>query len=334
MTISVIIPIYNSEQYLYPCLKSVQNQSFNDFEVIMVDDGSEDRSPVIAEDFSLIDSRFILLKKGNGGASSARNYGLNHSQGEFIVFIDSDDYAHPQLLQNLYDEIINSEVDLVIESREQLHQGNVLITQRIIDREYRVPEEMCDFFRDVNVPNYSAPHAKIFRRSILVDNLISFDERLYVAEDFDFLLKYLNSSKSFKTSSAIGYRYIERSGSLSTSFKGIDKEINNFFIITERIRSFIEMFPGKEVADRCEKVLVLLIHRSIWSLSRKRCRKASAFLSQFPSSAFVLFQKWDNPTTIITRIVHTLFLKKRMRLLALTMSILRVMNSMRHVSIR
>ncbi|MFW5510256.1 MAG: glycosyltransferase family 2 protein, partial [Prevotella sp.] len=89
--ISIIIPIYNVEKYLRQCLDSVVNQTYQDWEAILVDDGSSDSSPAICDEYAKKDSRFKVLHQANGGVSSARNIGLNKSHGEWLIFLDADD---------------------------------------------------------------------------------------------------------------------------------------------------------------------------------------------------------------------------------------------------
>ncbi len=99
--VSVIIPVYNAAGYLKDCLDSLQNQSFTDFEALLIDDGSTDHSRDILERYARLDSRFIVLRQPNGGASRARNTGLERAQGEYICFTDADDLLHPQYLETL-----------------------------------------------------------------------------------------------------------------------------------------------------------------------------------------------------------------------------------------
>lgn len=101
--ISVIIPIYNVQNYLERCLDSIKQQTYKDFEVIMVDDGSSDESGVIAKSYSISDSRFKYYFKQNGGLSSARNYGIEQSSGDYIVFVDSDDFVDIDYISYLVD---------------------------------------------------------------------------------------------------------------------------------------------------------------------------------------------------------------------------------------
>jgi len=110
---SVIIPIYNVEPYLLKCLESIANQSFKDFEVILVDDGSTDSSASIAKQFSEEHQSFYLLKKRNGGLASARNYGFHRAKGDYILYIDSDDFIDRILLEEAYKILRKSKFDFL-----------------------------------------------------------------------------------------------------------------------------------------------------------------------------------------------------------------------------
>ena len=112
--ISVIVPVYNVEKYLSKCLESVLNQTFKDFELIIVNDGSTDNSQGIIDKYSSIDSRVISLLKKNGGQGSARNYGLQYANGEFITFIDSDDWVELTMFEEMYNFAIKNNSDVVV----------------------------------------------------------------------------------------------------------------------------------------------------------------------------------------------------------------------------
>ena len=102
--ISIIIPVYNTEKYLRRCIESVLSQSFTDFELILVDDGSKDSSPQICDEYASQDKRVRVIHKVNGGVSAARNDGLDIAKGEYVTFIDSDDWVEREYLQSLYDK--------------------------------------------------------------------------------------------------------------------------------------------------------------------------------------------------------------------------------------
>lgn len=109
--ISVIVPVYNVEEYLSICIESILNQTFTDFELLLIDDGSTDNSGKICDLYAEKDSRCIVIHQTNKGVSEARNIGLDNAKGEYISFIDSDDYIHPQMFEILYNEIRKGNFD-------------------------------------------------------------------------------------------------------------------------------------------------------------------------------------------------------------------------------
>lgn len=112
--ISVIVPVYNVEKYLERCVKSIAAQTYKDLEILLIDDGSTDKSGKMCDDFQQTDSRIKAFHKQNGGLSDARNYGIEHSAGEFISFVDSDDYIDEKMLETLHRLITENDADLAV----------------------------------------------------------------------------------------------------------------------------------------------------------------------------------------------------------------------------
>lgn len=112
--ISVIVPVYNTEKYLHRCIDSILAQTFTDFELLLVDDGSTDRSGAICDEYAQKDNRVRVFHKENGGVSSARNMGLDNARGEYVMFLDSDDYMFPEMCYILVDTIKKEKSDMVI----------------------------------------------------------------------------------------------------------------------------------------------------------------------------------------------------------------------------
>ena len=110
--ISVIVPVYNVENYIVECISSIINQTYKNIEIIVVNDGTKDSS--IEKLTSINDNRIVIYTKENGGLSSARNYGLNFAHGKYVIFIDSDDYLDVHMLEVLYTNLINSNSDISI----------------------------------------------------------------------------------------------------------------------------------------------------------------------------------------------------------------------------
>ena len=112
MKISVIVPVYNVEKYLTKCVDSIMNQTYKDLEIILVDDGSTDNSGKICDEYVKKDKRFKVIHKKNGGLSDARNVGIKNSTGEYLSFIDSDDYIDNDMIECLYNACIKNNADI------------------------------------------------------------------------------------------------------------------------------------------------------------------------------------------------------------------------------
>ena len=111
--ISVIVPVYGVENYIKKCIDSLVNQTFKDFEILVVNDGTKDKSiDIIKENFN--DKRIKILDKKNGGLSDARNYALPYAKGEYVLYVDSDDYVHPEILEKMYNRAIKDKADIVL----------------------------------------------------------------------------------------------------------------------------------------------------------------------------------------------------------------------------
>lgn len=189
--ISIIVPIYNSEQTITRCIDSILSQHYRDFELILVNDGSIDNSLSICKEFAGKDNRIVVLNKENGGVSSARNAGLDVANGEWISFVDSDDYIGPDFFPTVYD----GSVDLYIQHRLPVGAiyGNI---EEQIPSQVVAESNIVDFFSRYSSHGIlRVPWAKIFKRSIIEENGLRFDLRFKVGEDTLFDQEYYGSVK-------------------------------------------------------------------------------------------------------------------------------------------
>ena len=220
--LSIIIPIYNAEKYLERCLDSVLNQSFQDYELLLIDDGSTDRSAEICDSYAKHDERIKVFHKENGGVSSARNMGLDNATGEWIYFVDADDEVLAGGMQNLVDGI-RDDADIIMGGLEKCDDvGNVL---------YEIEEGQTFLSKkDGLLINYGASNKcignwgwmtiRLFRNKIIQDNGIRFDEDICYNEDELFVVRYLCASNggTHNVNKKV-YRYYESSTSVMESTK-------------------------------------------------------------------------------------------------------------------
>ena len=221
--ISVIVPVYNAENFLYDCLHSIQNQSFSDFEVILVDDGSSDNSADICREFSQKDSRFKFYSNPNMGVSKTRNFALDRAQGTYLAFVDSDDWIHPDFLKLLYSAAESNDSDIVFcslyfwypESHILQKKGNVENNTFLAGEFYSVIFSLKDGEKRGATYGYIAN--KFFNFSKIKN--IRFDENSSAGEDEKFIYKCIEYVQKITYINQPLYFYRQRESSLVRSPK-------------------------------------------------------------------------------------------------------------------
>ena len=218
--ISIIVPVYNTEKFLQACLDSIVAQTFTDFEAILVDDGSTDGSGRICDEYAAKDNRFIVIHKKNEGVSVARNKGVSLAKGDFVSFIDSDDYIHPQMIDILYNEINKGDfsISMCLEQNVEEYDSYGCIhtltdyTTKIIDENeliYGITHEGKDKKHFVHCLG------KLYRKAIIGDLL--FDESISLSEDllYNFEL-FLKGISVVRILTPLYFRTLLRGNSLSS----------------------------------------------------------------------------------------------------------------------
>lgn len=228
--LSIIVPIYNVEKYLDRCMVSLLNQTLKDIEIIMVDDGSPDNCPKMCDEYAKNDNRVKVVHKKNGGLGFARNSGLEIAKGEYIAFVDSDDYVDLNMYEKLYKTAKEYNNEAVFCGFKKEFSPNRFIECKECDTytEYssdKMNELVLDFIaapphcKSEYIHDMSVWHS-IYKRSIIEDNNIRFiSERDYASEDIPFQIDFLKCCKKIGFIPNIFYVYCYNGGSLTKSFK-------------------------------------------------------------------------------------------------------------------
>lgn len=202
--ISIIVPIYNSEKPLNRCVDSILSQTFLDWELLLIDDGSIDRSGEHCDEYAAKDQRIKVFHKENGGVSSARNVGLDHAKGEWITFCDSDDFVSPNWLKN-YIGHISEKTDLICQGFQYSKTFNIENERCFgITYEGSVKDGVSLLFEN-NILGYL--WVKLFKRSIIESYKLRFDTRYNYQEDQEFCFRYFCYIKTIVCIKNIGYYY-------------------------------------------------------------------------------------------------------------------------------
>lgn len=216
--ISVLIPVYNTEPFLRDCLNSVINQTYTNFEVILVDDGSTDQSGAICDEYALKDNRFKVIHQENQGVAIARIVGFDNSRGEFISFIDSDDYVSPDFLEQLSKPIINEGADIVCCDMYRIINQTKVQWGKIVSGVFR-GESLRDFISNRFLFNKQTKNygihpgltTKMVRRSLVKDALL-LGKGLRNCEDSIGVLQMLTRCQCFVVLPSKLYNYVKHDG--------------------------------------------------------------------------------------------------------------------------
>lgn len=219
---SIILPVYNVQDYLDRCVKSVQNQSFQDFEMILVDDGSTDGSGGLCDTLARQYDNISVLHKPNGGLASARNAGLAAAKGKYIWWVDSDDWIESGALETLYRVTADREPELVKFNYNRVEQQTVAVHTNAAPGSYT--EEKIEQLRDLAFRSAGkyvlSACTHIYSRQFLEKNGLQFvSERLVGSEDYLFNLQVLLYLKQAQVITEVFYNYEQRMGSLTQKYK-------------------------------------------------------------------------------------------------------------------
>jgi len=217
MLFSIIVPVYKVEKYLSQCIESILIQSFDDFELILVDDGSPDRCPQICDDYAKQDKRIRVIHKLNGGSSSARNSGFKEAHGDYIIYLDSDDFFMDNKSLDWISEQARSNADIIMYKTAECNDDGSCITYPVMDLNIRQDEYSVQQMLNKTVLGeefQASAWSKAVKRQFLADNHIQFKDKL-IGEDIDWYLSVIRKVKSFAVVDRYLYVYRNREGSVT-----------------------------------------------------------------------------------------------------------------------
>lgn len=254
MQFSVILPIYNVEKYLSECIDSILCQTYSDFELILVDDGSKDSSGRICDEYSQKDSRIKVLHKENGGLSDARNFGTERASGDYIVYIDSDDYVvSTEFLSDLSEKIANTHSDVVLYKYSKFFDDSKTLADCTFS---------LSFAEEINDPDellyelvkhdayYGMAWIKAFRRELVEKNGIKFEKGL-LGEDMDWYFDVVLCAKTYAAIDKSYIAYRQRGGSITSSHKL--KNLTDFIGILEK---WSDKIKNADISDKKRMALM------------------------------------------------------------------------------
>lgn len=237
--VSIIVPVYNAQQYIRRCVDSILNQEYTDFELLLIDDGSTDSSGEICDEYAQKDTRIRVVHKENTGVSDSRNLALDYATGKYIQFLDSDDWITPDATRLLVRSAEEYHCDMVISDFYRV-SGELLSTKGDIEEDgvltqeefaAHMMENPADFY-------YGVLWNKLYRRELIEQHSLRMAAQISWCEDFIFNLEYILYAKVFYALHAPIYYYVKRKGSLVTQGMSISKTIKMKLNVFEYYNSF------------------------------------------------------------------------------------------------
>lgn len=260
--ISVIIPVYNVEKYIRQCIESVINQTLKDIEIIVVNDGTKDKSMKIIEEY-ISDRRILIINKENGGLSSARNLGMKLAKGKYIYFLDSDDWIERLTLEEIYSFAENNKLDIAI--ADIYFYDNE--THKIIERKTKdnCSQKKGSYFWG----NYGIEACnKLYKKNFLIDNNLFFEENIIYEDDLFTIITSFSTNKIRYLNKNYYYYRQNRKGSIMTSSIK-DKRIKSLEIIISKIKELKEKLQKNEFSFLRLTIMEIYYLNIIYDITNK-----------------------------------------------------------------
>ena len=237
MKVSVIVPVYNVERYLEKCLNSLVNQTLDDIEIIVVNDGTKDNSQKIIDKFTKKYKNVKGYIKENGGLSSARNYGLKYATGEYIGFVDSDDYVELDMYEKLYNKAKEKDFDVVACNINYVYENRVVEVSSNVTKDLFDKKDIKNSMLNI----YTTVWNKIYKKE-LFNKGVFFKEKVWY-EDVEFLYRLYPYINSIGTINEYLYNYLQRSGAISKTY---DDRVYNYI---DNWNGIIEFYKKNKLYD-------------------------------------------------------------------------------------
>lgn len=249
----MIVPVYQVEKYIAQCIESILNQTFQDFELILIDDGSKDQSGRICDLYAAKDDRILVIHTENRGAAAARNVGLDHASGRYITFLDGDDYLDEHMIARLYEEIVDSEYDMVVCDFLNLlpdEEDNFIV--HLQEKTVNGREVLEHLKNERNYGLWTIVWNKIYKREVL-ENL-RFPDGKYFEDEFFSNQLYLNSNQIHVIPDVLCYHRVLASSTMNT------QKIENYLDLLDALQERLDIYFKYDYSeDEIYKVLIFLL---------------------------------------------------------------------------
>lgn len=265
--VSIVVPVYNVEKFIEECLNSVLAQTYQSYEIVLVNDGSTDNSLEICCKFQKQDSRVKVFSKVNGGLSSARNYGITKSTGEYIIFLDPDDYwINPAALEQLVKVANETKCDIVRgEFKEVDQRGEDLLVRKIPERLYKISGKICSSIEFLHGPISTGNFVWLFLiKKKTLDECVFNEEQKY-QEDIEFNIRYFAVARRCVYIPLIFYAYRKRDNSLTSTLS--IKNLKYSFLLGDVFYEYSKKTNDKDISIHYLRNAIMMYYWTIETIS-------------------------------------------------------------------
>lgn len=265
--ISVIVPVYNTKPYLQECINSILSQTYKNIEIIIVDDGSDDGSSDICDKMQENNRSIQVYHRKNMGVSNARNFGISVAKGEYIGFIDSDDYIDSNFYEILHKNIVFYNADCSCVGHRKYIEKDDTYLAVTPDFETNVVSSLSALDSAANPSDLWVGYTwnKLYRRKLIIDNNLKFDEKLIFCEDSVFCYQYLEKCSRIVRSSVPAYIYRIRSTSITNSGFYNKEKLNKIPVVCDTLIDFVEKYKGRKIYYNTINFCVDLYITCLWN---------------------------------------------------------------------
>ncbi|QNF26190.1 glycosyltransferase family 2 protein [Metabacillus elymi] len=279
--VSVIVPVFNCEKFLYKCIESICKQTYSNIEIIVVNDGSTDNTEKIVLKMKEQENRIIYYKQENSGPSEARNKGISLSKGEYLIFIDSDDTVEPSYIEMLLNEMLISKADLVCCGYKDISEYGIV---NYSDFHFNNSATVHSIMEMVCNGTGGVLWSKIFKKELISKNSLKMDKDIFMSEDLIFVLQYVSNCNSFALLNEYLYNYNRlNQGSISSNIS-IDY-LQNYISVSKLLEKiFIEANFDKQkakevITKRIQEIVIKLVEQQSYHI--KDITKKSSLLNVY-----------------------------------------------------
>ncbi|MCM3650421.1 glycosyltransferase family 2 protein [Metabacillus litoralis] len=311
--VSVIVPVYNCENYISACIESILNQTYSKIEIIIVNDGSIDKSEQIIMEYIEKDNRIIYLYQENNGPSEARNKGILTSTGDYLVFIDSDDTVDKQYIELLLKETIRLDADLVCCGYKDYSKYGI---KNHTDFNINENVSLHTFMEMVCKGTGGVLWGKVFKSEIIVKNNLKMDKNIFMSEDLVFVLQYVSHCKVFAAIQKYLYNYNRlNQGSISSNIS--INYINNNIMVCEYLEKIFcsvkldEQKSKQIIVKRIQDFVLSTVEQQSNNVKKIGIKKVSQNVKEMLSIPYILKYKSEFRSTSMYYKPYLFFIKNK-----------------------